>query len=91
MILRAEQGPVTSPSTGVLPGGGGGRSWLQPAPGTSVPAERLCYCCWVWTSVLGERDKGRLSYTLVLTAFSLMRWGSGWQGIICLSDPSLVG
>lgn len=58
MILRAEQGPLTSPSTGVLPGGRGG-SWLEPAPGTSVRAEGLCYSSWVWSSALGERGQGQ--------------------------------
>lgn len=90
MILRAEQGPLTSPSIGVLPGGRGG-SWLKPASGTSVRAEGLCYSSWVWSSVLGERDEGRLSCTSVLTAFSLMKWGSGWPGTICLYEPSLTG
>lgn len=85
MILRAEQGPLTSPSPCLLPGGPAG--WIQPL--MPVPAERLCGWSWVWASALGERDReGRLARYLLL-AFSLMKWGSGRWGRVHLHHNGL--
>ena len=67
-----------SSSPGLLPWGG---SWLEPAPGISVPAERLCGCFWVWAAALGRRDgEGKLSSTLFTTTCFFTDEVGEWVG-----------
>lgn len=83
MILRAEQGPLTSPSPCLLPGGA---SWLDPAPDASSCREAVWLVLGLGFCTGGE-GRGRPSGTLFTSCFFTDEVGEREMGESPSSSP----